>query len=248
MTAVMSHPDQKPDQSEQPPPPPTTGHLNPLRLPTISADLLPVEVFVSRRTRRIGRYAGFALVVVTVLLALWYGLEIVRTAAAESDRDETLENVQSLKRQQSKFDELVKTQNQAKSIKAQLGALMANDMVWSQLTAAMVAVAPDDVEISGITAAVPATGVDATTAKNIIGPPTVKVIGTLNINGVGPRKDVIALYVDALDTVKGLANSFLTSAAEGDNGFEFSVKVDITSGALDNRYKPSASPSAGAGS
>jgi len=244
MTAVMSHPDQKPDLAE---PQPTTSHLNPLRQPTISADLLPVEVFVSRRTRRIGRYAGFALVVVTVLLALWYGLEIVRTSAAESDRDDTLQNVQSLKRQQSKFDELVKTQNQAKAINAQLATLMSNDLVWSGLTAAMLRVAPDDVEIKGVSATVPAAGADTSTAKNIIGPPTVKIIGTLTLTGVGPRKDVIALYVDGLDTVKGLANAFLTSAAEGDDGFEFAVKVDITSAALDNRYKPSASASASAG-
>jgi Tfp pilus assembly protein PilN len=238
MATVMSPPDQKPDQH-------TTTSANPLRLPTISADLLPVEVFVSRRTRRIGRYAGFALVVVTVLLALWYGLEILRTTAAESDRDETLESVQSLKRQQSKFDDLVKTQNQAKAINAQLTALMNNDLVWSQLTASMVRIAPDDVKIKGISAAVSAKGVDAPVRKNIIGPPSVLVIGSLVVNGVGPSKDVIAIYVDALDTVKGLANAFLTSAAEGEDGIEFSVKIDITSSVLDNRYKPSASAGAG---
>jgi Tfp pilus assembly protein PilN len=244
MTAVMSHPDQKPDQAEHH----TATLLNPLRTPTISADLLPVEVFVSRRTRRIGRYAGFALVMVTVMLALWYGLEILRTTAAETDRDETLDTVQNLKRQQTRYDELVKTQNQAKAINAQLTALMSNDMLWSKLTGSMVAVAPDDVELSGISAAVPAAGVAATTTKNLIGPPTVKIIGSLTVNGVGDDKEVIALYVDALDTVPGLANAFLTSATQGDSGFEFSVRVDITSAALDNRYKASASASAGAGS
>lgn len=243
MTAVMSHPDQKPDHHDLP----TTTLGNPLRTPTISADLLPMEVFVSRRTRRIGRYAGFALVVVTVLLALWYGLEILRTASAETDRDDTLSTVQNLKRQQSRYDELVKTQNQAKAINAQLASLMSNDMLWSQLTRSMVKVAPDDVSIAGISAAVPAAGVDGAQAKNIIGPPTVKIIGTLTVNGLGPDKEVIALYVDALDTVPGLANAFLTSATQGDKGFEFSVRVDITSGALDNRYKPAASASAGAG-
>lgn len=243
MTTVMSHPDHKSDRSE-----PHTGTLlNPLRTPAIAADLLPVEVFVSRRTRRIGRYATFALVLVTVLLALWYGLELMRTASAETTRDETLGTVQGLKRQQARFDELVKTQAQAKAINAQLNSLMSNDMLWSQLTAAMIAVAPDDVDVSGISAAVPATGVETTATKNIIGPPSVKVIGSLTINGTGPRKDVIALYVDALDTVPGLANAFLTSATEGEKGFEFSIRVDISSGALDNRYKPSASPSAGAG-
>ena len=77
MTTVMSHPDHKSDRSE----PPTGTQLNPLRTPAIAADLLPVEVFVSRRTRRIGRYATFALVLVTVLLALWYGLEVMRVRA-----------------------------------------------------------------------------------------------------------------------------------------------------------------------
>jgi hypothetical protein len=243
MTTVMSHPDPKPDQSAH-----QTGTLlNPLRTPAISADLLPMEVFLSRRTRRIGRYAGFALVLVTVLLALWYGMEILRTTAAETDRDATLDSVQNLKRQQAKFDELVKTQAQAKAINAQLTALMSNDMLWAQLTASTVAVAPDDVDLNGISANVAAAGTNDTKNTNIIGPPSVKIIGTLNISGVGPRKDVIALYVDALDTVPGLANAFLTSAAEGEDGFQFAVRVDITTAALDNRYKPSASPSAGVG-
>ena len=243
MATVTSQPDHKPHQSDQN----TAAVLNPLRLPTISADLLPVEVFVSRRTRQVGRYAGFALVVFTVLLALWFGLEVLRTTAAEDDRDGTLDTVQDLKRQQTKFDEMVKTQDQAKAINTQLTALMSNDMLWSQLTASMVTAAPDDVDISGISAAVPAAGVDTTTVTNIIGPPSVKVIGTLTVNGIGARKDVIALYVDALDDIKGLANAFLTSATEGEEGFEFSVRADITSAALENRYRPSASPSAGAG-
>jgi Tfp pilus assembly protein PilN len=243
MTTVMSHPDQKPDQTDQH----TAMLLNPLRTPTISADLLPVEVFVSRRTRRIGRYAGFALVMVTVLLALWYGMEILRTTQAETDRDGALDTVQNLKRQQSRYDELVRTQNTAKAINKQLVALMSNDMLWSKLTRSMVSVAPDDVTISGISAAVPAAGVQATATKNLIGPPTVKVIGSLTVNGVGDDKEVIALYVDALDTVPGLANAFLTSATQGETGFEFAVRVDITSAALDNRYQASASASAGAG-
>jgi len=243
MTTVMSHPDQKPDQSDLHP----ATHLNPLRTPAISADLLPIEVFVSRRTRRIGRYAGFALVVVAVLLALWYGMEIVRTSAAKTRRDATIENVQSFKQRQTKFDDLVKTQTQAKSINAQLTALMSNDVLWGQLTSSIIAVAPDDIDLSGLSANVPAAGTTAPTTKNIIGPPSVKILGAVTVNGVGPRKDVIALYVDALDTVPGLANAFLTSAAEGEDGFEFAVRVDITTAALDNRYKASASPSAGAG-
>ncbi|GAA0928531.1 PilN domain-containing protein [Virgisporangium aurantiacum] len=243
MTAVMSQPDQKPDQASQH----TATLLNPLRTPTISADLLPTEVFVSRRTRRIGRYAGFALVMVTVLLALWYGMEILRTTAAETDRDETLDTVQGLKRQQTRYDELVKTQATAKAINAQLVALMSNDMLWAKLTRSMVSVVPDDVEIGAISAAVPAAGVDTAVTKTLIGPPTVKIIGSLTVNGIGDDKEVIALYVDALDTVPGLANAFLTSATQGDKGFEFAVRVDITSAALDNRYKASASASAGAG-
>jgi Tfp pilus assembly protein PilN len=243
MATVMSHPDQKHDPSDQH----TTTLMNPLRTPGIHADLLPMEVFVSRRTQRIGRYATFALVLVTVLLTLWYGLEVIRTTSAETDRDQMLDSVQSLKRQQAKFDQLVKTQAQAKAINAQLAALMSNDMLWSQLTAALLAVAPDDVDISGISATVPAVGTDTATTRNLIGPPTVKVLGSLSINGVGPRKDVVALYVDALDTVPGLANSFLTNATQSERGYEFTVRVDITSAALDNRYKPSASPSAGGG-
>lgn len=243
MATVMSPPDQKHDQSA----PHTTTLMNPLRTPTISADLLPMEVFVSRRTRRIGRYAGFALVLVTVLLTLWYGMEVLRTTSAEDERDATLDSVQSLKRQQARFDELVKTQAQAKAINTQLNALMSNDMLWAQLTAATIAVAPDDVTVDGMTASVPTAGMEATTSKNLIGPPSVKIIGTLIISGVGPRKDVIALYVDALDTVPGLGNAFLTSAAENEKGFQFAVRVDITSAALDNRYKKTATPSAGAG-
>ena len=80
MTAVMSHPDQKPQQFE-PQTAQTATLLNPLRTPAISADLLPTEVFVSRRTRRIGRYAGFALVMVLVLLvkpAGLFGRQIVK--------------------------------------------------------------------------------------------------------------------------------------------------------------------------
>ena len=242
MTTVTSHPDQKRDHDHL-----TTTLMNPLRTPSISVDLMPVEVFVSRRTRQIARLAGFALVVVAMLLSVWYGVEVLRTTGAEDERDATLDSVQSLKRQQSRFDELVRTQAQARAINAQLTALMANDVQWSQLVAGMTAVVPDGVDLTGVTASIPAVDATSDQVTNIIGPPTVKLVGSLTVNGVGESKTVIARYVDALATVPGLANVFLTSAALGENGFQFAIRVDIATTALDNRYKPTTGASAGAG-
>lgn len=237
MATVTSHPDQKHDRSGKL----TTMLMNPLRTPPIYADLLPTEVFISRRTRQIGRYAVFALVLVTVLLGLWYGTEVLRTGVQENERDDVLDRVQSIRAQQARFDDLVGMQRQSAAIQTQLATLMANDLVWSNLTGAVAAAAGDEIDLIGLTAGVPAAGAALPTTPNLIGPPSVKTIGTLTITGVGPDKGVIARYVDALDEVPGLANAFLTNASQGENGVEFTVRVDITAGALDNRYRPSAS-------
>jgi Tfp pilus assembly protein PilN len=228
---------------EPPAPSPATAELvfTPQPVLSIAANLLPPEVVMARRTRKVRKVALSALCGFVTLLAVWYGIAAYQTSVARDDLRAAEREVEQLNNQQKTYDELVTVQAEAKEINTQLTALLASDLPWSELVASIQHAAPGDVHITGVTGVLSAQV--ATGRAGRITPTT--SVGTVTINGRGASKGTIASYVDALGKVPGLANPFLGSASEEEDGVKFTVRVDITGAALGGRYTTKTTDKAG---
>jgi Tfp pilus assembly protein PilN len=206
---------------------------DPLRLAPVVADLLPVEVFQSRRNRRVRRLVVFAMIVFTLLLAGWFAGEYVRTVAQQADLDAANDTVTDLQVRQHQYDELQRVQQQTAAIESQLAAAMAIDIQWASILNSLRGSAPAGVNLTGIGSTVANDPRAASAARSATATTT---IGSVTVNGIGTSKELVARYVDALATVDGFANPFLLSAAEEKDGVAFAVQVDITGAALESRF------------
>jgi Tfp pilus assembly protein PilN len=223
---------------------PATSPQRAWRILTISAHLLPEEISAARRARRTRAWVLVALVVVVVLLAGWF----LYAAKAKIDADNELadyagEAARLQSSQNKDFSDVVEAQNQSAALDKNLKTLMANDLPWATLLDTLNnAAASSGVEVSGVTGALTSAGSNgAATAANtgtVTLPSSSKAItiGTLTLTGVAPDKPSVAKFVDTLSKLTTVANPYLTSAAQGDTGVQYSLQLDITGAALCGAY------------
>ena len=230
MTATIAQP------TGSPPGTPAGGHAvdeRSLRIPDISADLLPVEITAGRRTRKVRRTVIASVAAFAVVLAGWYGVAIQERRTAAADLAEAQKGVHSSTSRQHDFDELVKVQKDAKTINDQLSALMAKDVQWSRLLQSLQSAAPNGITITEVTAVL---ATDTAAGSPTTGTTGRDTIGTLTLSGAGTSKTVIAAYVDALARVTGVANALPGDVNQLSSGLQFSVRMEITKAALGGRF------------
>lgn len=208
-----------------------------LRIPVISANLLPPEIVAARRTRKVRRTVLAAMLVVVVALAGWYGAAGLQVSAAQDDLEVAQAEVLRLQQQQKEYSDLITAQNQLRSIGSELSGLMADDLSWSSLLSSLRASAPAGVKITGVNGALNTAGA-ADSAESLPRTSTDQLIGTLTLNGEGPDNKAVARYVDALADVRGVERGLLTDATRQEGHITFSIRLDITSAALGGRYTP----------
>jgi Tfp pilus assembly protein PilN len=209
-----------------------------VRLLTISADLLPEEIVAARRARRARGIVLISLLAVVAMLAGWFLYANHQVAVADDDLNDVTSQVTLLQRGQSKYQEVVDTQNETSTISKQLTKLLANDLPW----AALLNTLRDTGTQSGVTVAGVIGTLDSTTASTTTSTTTlpnasgVTTIGTLTLTGTGPDKPSVAKYVDNLGKLTTVANPYLTSATQTHDTVTFSITLNITSKALCGRF------------
>jgi len=214
-----------------------------LPLLPIAADLLPQEVVNDRRDRKVRALMIVAVAAFTALLVGFYAITRYQTTLAEKDLAAAQAEVTSLTEKQKEFRALTQTKDASKKITDELKLLMANDLQWGPLLAAIQGLAPEDVFLKGITGAINADGV-AENKNNLPKTYKEKQVGTIMLVGTSPDKAKIAALSEALGRVPGLGDPLVSEVSSVDRAFRFGIRVDITSAALGGRYTPaSASPS-----
>jgi len=211
-----------------------------LRIPPISANMLPLEILEARRSRTVRRWVLSGLSAFVVLLGAWYVLANYQTSKAQDELTNAESQAQVLTREQHAYADVVSTQAQSHAIEAQLSALFAGDLRWGPLLGQVQAAAPNGVTIMDVAGVVTQPGQPGSAAGTgpaggaAAGDPN--RVGTLTITGVGPSKAAVAAYVDALGQVPGLANAYMDSATDQGKTVQFAVRVDLVKSALGSRY------------
>ena len=207
------------------------------RVLTISADLLPDEVVAARRARRTRGWMLAVAVLVLAGIGGWYVRADHELRLANDERTAVTDEAAGLQRRQSNYSEVVNVQAETATITEQVSTLLANDLPWATLIDRLRdAGTGAGVAVDGISGSLNATAGAAGTVSlpSISG---VATIGTVTLTGTAPDKPSVAKYVDTLATVTMVANPYVTSVAQTEDGdVQFSLTVDVTAHALCGRF------------
>ncbi|MET0422500.1 MAG: PilN domain-containing protein [Actinoplanes sp.] len=204
-------------------------HIN--RVLAIRANLLPAEIKAGRNARHT-RYTLIGVVVVVVLLLVgWYLYAVRQVTAAQDNLDAMTDQITVAQISKKPYGELTGIINETKSVDGQLTKFLTNDLPWATRL--------DQIRATGVTAGVTVesvVGALATDQSAALGGSAATTVATLSIAGTAPDKNTIAKYVELLAATAGLANPYLTTATQDDDGVSFTLSASITSKALCGRF------------
>ena len=205
---------------------------------TISADLLPEEIVAARRVRRTRGWVIVAVVVVAGLCAAWFAFALHEKQNADDELTVATTEVTDLQRDQREFSDTVRVQADTALINERLQTVMAGDLDWAALLAALrSAGTPSRITLTGVDNTLNAT--DATTTANPL--PRANAVGSVGsilLTGTAPDKKAVAAYADALAKQSVVTNPYITDVATDENGggVTFSLKADIPKTSLCGRF------------
>jgi Tfp pilus assembly protein PilN len=214
---------------------------DPMRILTITANLLPVEITDARREHKLRWIVAAVLVVVLAALGFWDYSARQQTSDQQAALTKAQARVDSLQASISdpKYAALSKAKSDGAAISSELAKLMATDVAWYEAVPTLRSTAQ--------TAGVTLTNIAATltTASSAASATTTATSGTsstdagsIALTGSSPDKPQIAAFLDALGKVPGLSSPFLSNVNGASNAYQFSITVTFTSALYSGRYTP----------
>jgi len=215
-------------------------------IPTARVNLMPPEILLGRRVKRVKKriLMAIAVVLVTALAGLgWFKVDGSRAAAGLAEEHASVE---SLKGQQQTYAELLQIDIETGDIDRSLTTVMGDDVAWDTYLVALAASAPAGVEITGI--AVLLNGFDASgeavadgkdTASGSLDTSGQEHIGTLTVNGVAPNHEVVAAWAKSMTEVDGFLVPYILGSAieaDGETDIAFTIEVTLSSAIRSLRY------------
>lgn len=215
----------------------------PLAPPFIN--LLPPEIAERRALKKLtGILAGVLVAAVAVTGGIVYQAGSGKADAQAQLSAAQAENTQ-LQTQMRTLGTARQAQEQLQAAQTALKAAMANEVLWSSYLDQMRLKLPEGVRLSnmvlapaGSSEASGSSGSTATSGSTGSTQATEPAIATITFTGKALNQNAVADWLDALPTIKGYSNAFLTSTTPDSTGgiLTFNVTVDVTADALSHRY------------
>jgi hypothetical protein len=217
---------------------------DPMRVLSIAANLLPIEIIDARRANKTRWLVVVLLMILLGSLVAWDVAARQRTSSAQSSLADLQDQAKAVNRQANlpAYQGINAAKNQTAAINGQLNELMTQDLPWWQVTPAMSAAAATahvvitdfngslDSAMPG-TATTPAAG--SAQVPGVAGPES---IAQVRINGEAANKPSIALFLDALAKTTGFTDPYLTGAVAENGGYHFTVQVEVTTAYFKGRF------------
>lgn len=198
------------------------------RLLPIRANLLPTEITAGRNARRTRLVLAGAVLLVVVLLGVWFLYALQQKSDADADLAAATEQIQAVQKRKSGYRGLTAAISQQEAIAGQLKTLLKDDLPWASTL--------DTVRNSGTRAGATVTQMTGSLVGMDNAGTTAGAVAILSISGSAPDKKTVANFVDALATLDGIANPYLTSATQDKGGVQFSLTAELTAEALCGRH------------
>jgi hypothetical protein len=238
-----------------------TERLDAARIGVARVNLLPADVLIERRRRRVTAISAGLLVAYLGALGVIYALKIDAVDQARAERDQTERQVAMLQAEEdslSEYQQLIDTLNNREML---LTSAMDGQLSWARILGDLALALDRDASLLTVVAASTAPGADAAAAPGAAGsttgaaPPATAAAGTdgqafdagepvaqLDFTGYSVEafdpgvKEVLHKFGDA----EGFFDSYLTTAAEEERGTAevttFVGRVRLNEGVYTHRY------------
>lgn len=209
----------------------------PLAVVLPRVNLLPPEIEVRRRFRRVQSGLGGAVVAAVGLVALLYVGAAGSVGDAQAGLDAATATHSQLQAESAKYRDVTAVYARAAAADRMLTQAMGEEVRWSRFLYALSLSVPDNVWVKNVTftqtpSAVAAPGAAAGTAG--------AGIGTATFAGVGFGHDDVAVWLESLAGQKGYANPYFSNSTEALVGarkvVNFTSTATITPQALSLAY------------
>jgi Tfp pilus assembly protein PilN len=217
---------------------------DPMRILSITANLLPIEITDARRENKLRWIVLAALVVVLAGLGLWDFQARHETSNAQATLAQKQTALSKLQSAQHQYAALSTAKGSAAAIDTELTKLMAQDVPWYQLVPALrSAASTSGITVSNIASTLSTANANAAPATaGVVAPgasaSSVSTIGSITITGIAPDKPSAAAFLDQLAKVAGVSNPYLNSLNAQGSQYQFTLQADITSALYKGRYTP----------
>ena len=195
-------------------------------------NLLPPEVLERQRTRRRTFAVAAIGVLVLVLLAGFYFLQVLRLSDVEDDILAQQQENDLLRTEIAELQDIAALEQEIERTRLVLSGLLENRVLWSAVLRDISLVIPGEVWLTGITAQL------GTIAEGEATTPTVTtgVIGQISFSGNAFDHRDVALWLSRLEDVRGFINPWLSTSAKTDIGeteaVTFTSSVDLSEQAV----------------
>lgn len=200
-------------------------------------NLLPPEVRAARGLRVTKRWLGLALVVTVVACVAAYGYAMLTAAAAQSGLEEAQAETARLQTEAAKYAEVPVVLRALDDAKTARETGMSTEVQWKAYLDAITAVLPANVSIDSMvqTGASPIAAAPAPTD-----PLQLPSVGQIQFTGRTSTTPDTAAWVDALNSIPGFSDAWVSSAAvtEDEEGIYYTVAatVQVTDAAYSHRF------------
>ncbi len=205
--------------------------------PRPQVNLLPPEVRSSRALSRLKVRLGLALLLVLVLVSLAFlWAAFAERSAAQDLADKQAESAR-LVAEQAQYAEVPLVKGQIEATTAARTSVTGTEILWPDYVAAVQAVTPAGVRISDLTTMMPSPLLPATPSSS---PLDAVSVGSVSFTAVAATLPDIAAWMDALDSISGVADPTYSTAQLAENngvpGYTISVTAQVDATAFAERY------------
>lgn len=190
-------------------------------------NLLPPEARARQRARRVVGAVIAGAVGIVALLVFVYVLQAARLSTAEKKLTTQQATNGRLQSQIADLAQFAKLRDDVAAGNAQLGSLLAGQVLWSGVLQDVSMIIPDKMTLTAMNASLTAAGTPGVAAGN-------GLIGTITFSGVASDRTTVALWLTRLEEEKGWVNAWVTTVttitdSSGNKVIQFSGSVDLTS-------------------
>lgn len=197
-------------------------------------NLLPPEILERQRARRrTAAVVAFGLVLL-LLLAGFYVLQLLRLSEVRDDLDQQRAVNSQLQAQIDELQEVAALQQQLADSRELLADILSNQVFWSGVLRDISLVIPGETWLTGLTGTL--AGADTATTEVVVGQ---GLIGSITFTGFAFDHRDVALWLSRLEDVRGFVNPWLSTSTKTLLGetevVNFTNSVDLSEQALARR-------------
>ena len=200
-------------------------------------NLIPTEITVTRRFRRVQGLLGLVVLATVVLIGLLVFLATGRVNRAQERLDAAQARTATLERELATYRPVEGAYRAVDTARDTLRTALGGEVRFSRFLADLSITVPDSVQFKTLTVTVGAPSPDQAAAAAAA---AAGVIGSVSVGGLAASHDDVAAWLDAVAKRRGMADPYFTTASRVVEGSGTAVKFESTAAlmrdALSGRY------------